>query len=208
MNPWQKIPYSDYEKHMKNENVYQLQTLNKIFKTHLKSFQPKSLLVLGCGGGNGFEHIDDQITKRVIGLDINSSYLEICNELYSVKKYSLKLINSDFDIYDASSFQVDFISCSLFLEYVNIESAILKMIRMLKNNSHLSIVIQRSNKVNFVSNTNVESLNVLEEIAKEIDEKNFEKLLIKYGLNIIAKKVFILPNKKELVDYLCTLRKY
>lgn len=203
MHPWQQIPYSDYEEHMMNKSVYQLQTLNHIFATHLKSLCPKSVLVLGCGAGNGFENIDDHITDKVIGIDINESYLEICKDLYSSKNYSLELLSCDFEKEKLENIKVDFISCALFFEYVNIEKALSKIHMMLKDHASLNIVIQRSNKINFVSNTQIESLNVLDGIASEIDEKQFEDTLIEKGFVIGTKEIRKLPNGKEFVDYIC-----
>ncbi|MGL4670048.1 MAG: hypothetical protein ACRCVG_05575 [Methanobacteriaceae archaeon] len=48
-NPWNEIDLKTYEKHMQEENVYQLQTLNYITKKQLE-YNPKNLLILGiCG---------------------------------------------------------------------------------------------------------------------------------------------------------------
>ncbi len=54
MNPWLKVPYKDYVQHMSHAGVYQFQVLNTVFKKTLESIKPSSVLVLGCGGGNGF----------------------------------------------------------------------------------------------------------------------------------------------------------
>lgn len=206
MHPWQQIPYSDYEKHMKNQDVYQLQTLNQIFDKHLRAFQPKTILVLGCGGGNGFEHIDDHVTKRVIGLDINEKYLEICRNLYSGRGYALDLISCDFEGSDFDDIKIDYISCALFLEYVDIGQSLIKIHQMLNFDAILNIVIQRSNNISFVSKTQVESLNVLESIAKEIDEDDFEQTLFQRGFQIASKEIIRLPNGKEFVDYICKVQ--
>jgi len=70
-NPWHTIQAEDYEGHMASPDVGQLQVLNKLFKTVLEEQRPVSVAILGCSTGNGFEHIDTAITRRVVGIDIN-----------------------------------------------------------------------------------------------------------------------------------------
>jgi hypothetical protein len=70
-NPWLSIPAADYEAHMASPEVGQLQFLNAVFKETLARQRPKSLLVPGCATGNGFEHIDFTVTRRIVAVDIN-----------------------------------------------------------------------------------------------------------------------------------------
>lgn len=203
MNPWIKVPYEDYERHMKDESVYQLQKLNEIFKIHLEKFKPESVLVLGCSGGNGFEHIDDDITKKVIGIDINDNYLKICKNRYKNKKYVLDLICCDINIEEFQIDIVDFISCALFLEYVDIRKVLIKIKNRMKYNSKLNIVVQNNNSNSFVSKTGVESLNILSNISKEISEKGLQDILESLHFSIESKDVYDLPNGKEFISFIC-----
>ena len=75
-NPWLDIPPDDYENHMSSPEVQQLQALNTLFKKVLDTVRPSSLAVIGCTTGNGFEHIDTRVTKRIVGIDINAAGLE------------------------------------------------------------------------------------------------------------------------------------
>ena len=56
-NPWLRIPASDYEAHMALPQVSQTQALNKLMASSLAQYTPRSLAVIGCTTGNGFEHI-------------------------------------------------------------------------------------------------------------------------------------------------------
>ncbi|GMQ63576.1 class I SAM-dependent methyltransferase [Vallitalea maricola] len=141
MNPWLKVPYEDYERHMSDEDVCQLQTLNLIFKTHVKNLKPKSVLVLGCTGGNGFEHINDEITEIVVGVDINKDYLDRCRKLYSNKNYILDLRCMDISTEDILIQNIDFISCALLLEYVDNQALLSKIKKVMDKSSKLNIVI-------------------------------------------------------------------
>ena len=86
-NIWNSIPLEDYEQHMLHKTVGQLQLLNDLTKKYLGTIKPNSVLILGIAGGNGLEHINNTITKEVIGIDINEKYLE---ENFLPDKKSLK----------------------------------------------------------------------------------------------------------------------
>jgi len=76
-NPWLTIPAADYEAHMALPQVAQAQALNALMAAVLTQYAPKSLSVIGCTTGNGFEHIDTTHTRRVVGIDINPDYLAV-----------------------------------------------------------------------------------------------------------------------------------
>ncbi len=203
MNPWTTVLYKDYERHMKNASVYQFQTLNKILKLHLQKFKPESVLVLGCAGGNGLEHIDDDITKKVIGIDINKTFLELCKKVCKNKKFTLDLICCDIEVDELLIENVNFIHCALFLEYVVIQKVLIKIKSILKSNGKLNIVLQRNNNKSFISETGIESLKVLETISKEIDEKYLQDKLKALDFKIESKKIYNLPNGKDFISYIC-----
>ena len=75
-NPWEEIPLTDYESHMKLDSVRQLQTMNEMMKGQLDSYHISSVMILGIAGGNGLEHIKRDKFEKVYGVDINPSYLE------------------------------------------------------------------------------------------------------------------------------------
>lgn len=82
MNPWQDILLDDYENHMQQDSVKQLQTINMMFKRQLDHDDVKTLMILGVAGGNGLEHIDINKIEKVYGIDVNNQYLEICKSRY------------------------------------------------------------------------------------------------------------------------------
>ncbi len=77
INPWLRIPASDYEAHMALPEVAQAQSLSSLMALALTEYTPMSLAVIGCTTGNGFEYINTALTRRVVGIDINSDYLKI-----------------------------------------------------------------------------------------------------------------------------------
>lgn len=82
-NPWEEIPLSDYENHMKLDSVMQLQAMNQMMNGQFHTYPVDSIMILGVAGGNGLEHIDREKYKKVYGIDINEGYLEAVQERYS-----------------------------------------------------------------------------------------------------------------------------
>jgi len=82
-NPWLGVPLADYEGHMDSPEVHQLSALSELFAEALVLCRPESVAVLGIAGGNGLHHVDGAITKRVVGLDVNPSYLEAVRSRYA-----------------------------------------------------------------------------------------------------------------------------
>jgi hypothetical protein len=66
-NPWLTIPLADYEAHMALPQVGQAQLLADLFAAELRARSPASVAVLGCAGGNGFEHAPAAL--RVVGIE-------------------------------------------------------------------------------------------------------------------------------------------
>ena len=61
-NPWLHISFEDYESHMSDKTIGQLQVLSSITKELLEKFKPASFALLGCTTGNGLEYINPEIT--------------------------------------------------------------------------------------------------------------------------------------------------
>ena len=74
-NPWEEIPLSDYENHMKLDSVMQLQAMNEMMKGQFDAYPITNVVILGIAGGNGLEHISKDKFEKIYGVDINSSYL-------------------------------------------------------------------------------------------------------------------------------------
>ena len=75
-SPWLHVPLTDYEGHMGSAGVQQLDALSDLFAEALTYCRPEAVAILGIAGGNGLERIDGNITRRIVGLDVNPLYLE------------------------------------------------------------------------------------------------------------------------------------
>ncbi len=55
-NPWEEIPLTDYENHMKLDSVMQLKAMNEMMKGQFDTYPISSVVIFGIAGGNGLEH--------------------------------------------------------------------------------------------------------------------------------------------------------
>jgi hypothetical protein len=75
-NPWLEIPLQEYEAHMALPNVGQAPLLAGLLAGTVYRYEPRSVAILGCSGGNGLERILDTQVQRIVGIDINPDYAE------------------------------------------------------------------------------------------------------------------------------------
>jgi ubiquinone/menaquinone biosynthesis C-methylase UbiE len=94
-NPWLDVPLSDYEGHMRLPQVAQAQLLADVFEDQLAIHKPRSLAVLGCAGGNGFDRIVAEVTRRVVGVDLNRQYLNEVRDRFAEKFEQMELVEGD-----------------------------------------------------------------------------------------------------------------
>jgi len=204
-NPWKKIPFEDYESHMSDEDVGQLQALNVIMKSKLDYLRPISLAVPGCSTGNGFEHVNSKITKVVYGIDINQDYLDVAWERYGKTIDNLNLICADLNHAELDVTQMDLIFAGLIFEYLDLKVVLPKIYKMLGCDGLLVVVLQHSINGGFVTDTPYVSLANLGTFSKEISEFDFAALAAKNGLNKTNRETYKLNDKKEFV--ILTFRK-
>src|SRR5262249_13357950 len=139
-NPWLEIPEADYAGHMSSEEVSQLQALGSIFHAALSLFAPADVLVLGCSSGNGFEHIDPQVTHRVTGIDINPTYLELLAKRFPSTGFELRLECVDLASHTLPSDRFDLIHAPLIFEYLDWWELLPRVACSLRSGGLLSVV--------------------------------------------------------------------
>ena len=200
-NPWLEIPPDDYENHMASPEVEQLQALNVLFKDVLKKYRPGSIAVIGCTTGNGFEHIDPRITKRVLGIDINQHYLDIARERHA------HFPGMEFMCADIASAAADEIRCdpvelihaALLFEYVSIEEALPRIVRLMMPGGILSVGLQlKSPNSEPVTKTRYTSLEKLSPIMNLVNPEEFTSTAEKCGLRLIDSSIIDLKKGKRL----------
>lgn len=197
-NPWQKIPLEDYEAHMESPEVGQTQMLNEIFKEILDSHNHKSIAVIGCTSGNGFEHVDNNEIDLLFGIDINEEYIHSAKEKYFYFGNKLKLATADIEDYDFGNYKFDLIHCALIFEYVNVGTVLQKLAAALNPYGKISVVLQLANPGKpAVTVTQYKSLETLSPILNLLNPENFNAVAEKYNLKLIESRIIKLKSGKE-----------
>lgn len=143
-NPWLDIPLADYEGHMASPEVAQAQMIADAFAELLQAQQPGSLAVIGCAGGNGFERIHRRETTRVVGVDINPSYLAEARRRFDRAFDELELCCADVGaVADELAFEpVDLIFAALIFEYVDAHVVLPRLAARLRPGGLLAVLLQ------------------------------------------------------------------
>lgn len=141
-NPWTVVPAIDYENHMGPAGADQLAPLSQLFQEVYLSAQPDRLLVVGCSTGNGLEHVDPSITKRIVGVDVNLQYLGIARQRFFHLGPALELFCSELEKFRQPPASFDMIHAALVLEYVQPEVAVRRFADWLAPGGHCAVVLQ------------------------------------------------------------------
>jgi trans-aconitate methyltransferase len=141
-NPWLDIPLDEYERHMALPQVAQAPLLADVFKGMLEQHRPRSVAVLGCAGGNGFQWISPEVTKRVVGVDINPSYVQQLRIRFNGRIPGLELIVGDIQTEEVAFHPVELIFAGLVLEYVDVDAVLRKLHSLLVSGGVFGTVVQ------------------------------------------------------------------
>jgi len=198
-NPWKEIPLEDYESHMLHSTVGQLALLNTLTKKYLDNIKPAIAVFLGVAGGNGLEHIDNGITKQVVGIDINQHYLDATLERYGNSIDGLQLLNIDITKNTGAIASTSFVWAALVLEYIGADSGLQFANNNLLPGGHFVATIQVNNGLQTVSNTGIESIKKAGTVFTLIDPALLVSKATALGFTLNNKEENILPNGKSFV---------
>lgn len=197
-NPWLEISYSDYENHM--TEIGQAQVLSKLTKHYLDKYKPESFALLGCSTGNGLEHIKNETTKNVYAIDINPEYVEITRGKFNKKIKNLKTYNLDIRKDDLKFRNIDLHFVGLVLEYVEPKKALKKIIETLNGNGILAIVIQKNKETSFFTKTKYKSLEKLNDISNEVNEREIDRFIHSENMELIKREDIKLTKNKSFIS--------
>ena len=203
-NPWKHIDLSDYEEHMADPGVGQLQAFSRILKEQMRDWRPERVCMLGGGPGAGLEHVDKSHVRRVFLLDINASYLTESRARHPELSDILETRVCDLGEPATELPQCDLMEANLFIEYIGVETFGELVRRNLDKFRVLSCTIQKNNANSFVSTSpTAHKLASLGDLHHDIAEADLTAALEKIGLRMVKRKVYELPNGKEFIrlDY-------
>ena len=126
--------------------VGQAALLADAFGKALDDYQPRSVAVLGCAGGNGFEQALTRSIDRIVGVDINPNYIERAHSRWQGKLRAVELYAGDVQTDEFSFALVDLVFAGLLFEYVDTDKVLVKIRSMLRADGVLVSVTQLPNK--------------------------------------------------------------
>lgn len=144
-NPWLGIPLADYEAHMELPSVGQAALIAAAFAGLLERFQPASVCLLGCAGGNGLERLSGTSVRRVVAVDINQDYVATARARYRHRISGLDVIVADAESESLVFPPVDLIFAPLLFEYVDLERALAFVRRHCLPGARLAALLQLPN---------------------------------------------------------------
>lgn len=196
--PWLKIPLADYEGHMALPEVAQADFLASVFAHQLEELRPRSVAVLGCAGGNGFDRIDPSLTKRVVGIDINRDYIQAVARRFQEMFDTLDLYVLDIASASMPAGPVDFVFAGLIFEYVEVSRALSNIASLCHPGGQLVTVLQMaSHAMSTVTASRFGSLQALAPIMKLVEPAAFALLASASGFKPISSSRTRLRSGKE-----------
>ena len=199
INPWLDIPFSDYENHM--AEVGQSQILSRLFADCVKVYKPANVALLGCATGNGLENITDQQILSIHAVDINPVFLDQLNQRFAGTIPGLSAHCIDVQNEELPFSGIDLIFSGLLLEYVEPETVVPKIAKVLSCSGVIVFVIQQSLSSSFVTKTRFTSLEKLSGFGREVNTEDLSVILSKSNL-VVDKSIDIQVNESKLFKVL------
>ncbi|HVI92683.1 MAG TPA: class I SAM-dependent methyltransferase [Anaeromyxobacter sp.] len=190
-NPWTVVLAADYERHMGPEGIDQLAPLSSIFQEVYLASQPDQVLVLGCGAGNGLEHVDPSVTKRVVGVDVNLQHLGIARQRYFHLGARLELYCAEVENFRPSGGRFDLVHAALLFEYLHPEVLVRRIAEWVADDGLCSVVLQLpgGDPLDVPS----KAMRIIERAMRLVPPEELTQLLEHYGL--VRKRERVVPLK-------------
>lgn len=208
-NPWEEIPLTDYENHMKLDSVMQLQAMNEMMKGQFDAYPVSNAMILGIAGGNGLEHVSKDKFEKVYGVDINSSYLKEVIHRYPDLDGILECLCINL-IDEADKLpKADMIIANLLIEYIGYEC--FQNVIQHVSPMYVSCIIQINLEEQWVSDSPyLHVFDGLDQVHHQMEEQALEQAMSEIGYCTVKILEHMLPNGKKLVqiDFERCLEKY
>lgn len=197
-NPWEEIPLTDYENHMKLGSVMQLQAMNEMMKGQFDAYPVASVMILGIAGGNGLEHIQKGKFEKVYGIDVNASYLKEVVRRYPELDGLLECLRIDLTDEADQLPKAELVIANILIEYIGYE-CFQKAIRCVKPR-YVSCIIQINMEDHWVSDSPyLHVFDGLEQVHHQMEEHALENAMLEIDYHVVRTLEHMLPNGKKLV---------
>jgi len=197
-HPWLKVPIADYEAHMALPSIAQSKLLAATLRRIVTGFQPRSLAILGAAGGNGLELVDPAIVRRVVALDFNPDYLEICTSRHSASFSEFQPIMHDLSQGPPTIIPVECIFAGLVLEYLRLDVFYSYVAALLVDGGIFATLLQLpSDGLPKVSPSPFTSLTGLQSAFSYVSPTQMRESLSAHGFSRLADENYTLDTDKS-----------
>ena len=172
--------------------------LADVFEDQLAIHKPRSLAVLGCAGGNGFDRIIAKVTRRVVGVDLNRQYLNEVRDRFAAKFENMELVEGDVQTSAVAFEPVDLVYAALILEYVKVDVTLRRMRDFLNQGGVLVTVVQLPSAIlPAVTPSPYPSLEALAFLMQFVAPNNLSTVAERNGLRQISSATKQTPSGKQ-----------
>jgi hypothetical protein len=197
-NPWLLIPLEDYEGHMALPHVGQAKMLVNELEELLQTHAPTSVALSGCAGGNGFEEAAKAGAVRVVGLDINPTYIADATARYAGRIPGLELHCADIAGDTLNMAAVELVYCALVFEYVDVAKALKNIRALCLPTGVLATVLQLPKEgAESVSPSRFVKLKQLGSILRLVPPDDLRKVAEGLGVGLLSQKLITLESGKQ-----------
>jgi len=180
--------------------IAQAELLAAEFHSLLREYKPSSVAVIGCAGGNGFDRISTKTTRRVVGIDINPTYIAETSIRYASRIPNLELHVADIQQSGLSVEPVDLIYAALVFEYVELETSLRTLKSICMPNGVLAVVLQLpSQSVASVSPSPFASLQALDPVLHLVPPATLHAQAAQAGFVPLSSHHRASPSHKEFL---------
>ncbi|PAW90260.1 MAG: hypothetical protein B9S33_01870 [Pedosphaera sp. Tous-C6FEB] len=199
-NPWLRIPLGDYEGHMSHAGVAQAQMLAGSLKDVVTRFQPRSLALFGAAGGNGLELVDFAVVRRVVAVEFNPEYLDVCTRRHAASFAEFQPVLHDLSQGPPAIAPVECIFAGLVLEYLRLEVVCSYLPSLLADGGIFATVLQLpSDGIPEVSVSPFPSLTQLEPAFSFVSPADLDASLTAHGFSRLEEKRLDLETGKSFI---------
>ena len=197
-NPWLEIPAAEYQAHMQSPDVAQAGVLSELFGIALRVSQPRSLLLLGCGTGNGLAQIDGQVTRQVTCIDINPAYLAELAQRLPAPDHDRSLIEMDLNTGELPPGPFDLVHVPFLFEFVDWRPLVARIAAVLSPRGNFTVIIQRESRLTPARTaTPYFTLRRLDSLFAFVDPLDLGAVAGECGLALASQRDVALPRQKS-----------
>jgi len=196
-SPWLDIPLADYEGHMALPGVGQADLLAAQFAQLLSTWTPESAAVIGCAGGNGFDRVRVEITRRLVGIDINPQYIQELAYRYAARIPGLELYVRRPGAALGAIKPVQLIYAALVMEYVQPVAALRNLALLCAPDAILATVLQLPAAAPPISESPFTRLTELAAAMHLVAPERLAVMASEQGFALLATRQLSLSSGKE-----------